>query len=87
MTSNWSTSSKNITRWETSAFFLMSHNSTRAILSPCIGICVLDEQGLCEGCHRTGNEIGSWSAYNDAQRAHIMDTILPKRELQRLSCD
>jgi len=65
----------------------MSNNSARAILSPCIGICVLDEQGLCEGCHRTGNEIASWSAYDDDQRAHIMDTILPKRELQRLSCD
>ena len=52
-----------------------------------MGICVLDEQDLCEGCLRTGNEIASWSIYNDDQRAHIMDTILPKRALQRLSCD
>ena len=29
----------------------------RAILSPCTGVCCLDEQGLCEGCYRTGNEI------------------------------
>ena len=65
----------------------MSKHSSRAILSPCLGICALDKQGLCEACHRTTNEIASWSIYNDDQRAHIMDTILPKRALQRLSCD
>ena len=27
------------------------------ILSPCIGICSLDEEGYCEGCFRTGEEI------------------------------
>ena len=58
-------------------------NFQRAILSPCIGICALDEQGLCEGCHRTGHEIASWSVYSDDQRMHIMETILPKRESQR----
>lgn len=55
----------------------------RAILSPCVGICALDEQGMCEGCHRTTHEIASWSVYNDDQRAYIMDTVLPKRESQR----
>ena len=62
----------------------MSNNTQRAILSPCIGICVLDEQGLCEGCHRSGHEVAAWSAYSDDQRAYIMDTVLPKRELQRV---
>jgi len=61
----------------------MSNNFQRAILSPCIGICVLDQQGLCEGCHRSVHEIASWSAYSDDQRAHIMDSILPGRESQR----
>ncbi|HPO24425.1 MAG TPA: DUF1289 domain-containing protein [Arenimonas sp.] len=55
-------------------------NFQRAIQSPCIGICMLDEQGLCEGCYRTSHEIASWSLYNDEQRAHIMDAVLPARE-------
>ena len=54
-----------------------------AVLSPCIGVCVLDEQGLCEGCHRTGAEIAGWSQMNDEQRLHVMEDVLPVREAQR----
>lgn len=55
----------------------------RAILSPCIGVCELDQQGLCAGCHRTSHEIASWSLYSDDQRAYVMEKILPMRESQR----
>ena len=50
-----------------------------AILSPCIGVCHLDADGLCAGCLRTSSEIGSWSEFSDAQRSFIMDVLLPKR--------
>ena len=49
-------------------------------LSPCIGICELRSDGLCEGCLRTGDEIASWSGLTDAARNHIMDVVLPSRE-------
>jgi uncharacterized protein len=52
----------------------------RAVLSPCIGVCQLDERGLCEGCHRTPAEIASWLHYDDAQRLHLIETVLPQRE-------
>ena len=55
----------------------------RAVLSPCIGTCQLDEQGLCEGCLRTGTEIAQWSQMNDDERLRIMETVLPGRETQR----
>ena len=51
----------------------------RAVLSPCIGICSLDERGLCEGCHRTGQEIAAWSVLDDATRLHLMYVVLPAR--------
>lgn len=54
-----------------------------AILSPCIGICRLDDDGLCEGCYRTGAEIACWSQLSDAQRQHFMDAVLPEREARR----
>jgi predicted Fe-S protein YdhL (DUF1289 family) len=57
--------------------------TSRAILSPCIGICELAADGLCEGCHRTGNEIAMWSRMSDEQRRRFMDEILPEREAQR----
>jgi len=52
----------------------------RAVLSPCIGVCALREDGLCEGCLRTGTEIACWSQMSDEQRLHLMDNVLPQRE-------
>ncbi len=54
-----------------------------AILSPCIGVCCLDEQGLCEGCHRTSAEIARWSQMNDDERLRFMEDVLPVREAGR----
>ena len=55
----------------------------RAVLSPCTGICALDDDGLCEGCHRTGAEIARWSQMNDDERLRLMETVLPVREARR----
>lgn len=51
-----------------------------SVLSPCIGICHVNEQGLCEGCFRTLHEIGAWLQFSPSQREHIMDSVLPERE-------
>ncbi|MBN8726892.1 MAG: DUF1289 domain-containing protein [Xanthomonadales bacterium] len=53
--------------------------STVPILSPCTGICHLDDAGLCEGCRRTGGEIAAWSSMDDEERRRIMDEVLPRR--------
>lgn len=55
----------------------------RAVLSPCIGVCALDNNGLCEGCHRSAAEIASWLHMDDSQRLHMIETILPRREAER----
>ena len=55
----------------------------RAVLSPCIGICSIDDDGLCAGCLRTGDEIASWSLMNDDARLRMMEDILPRRVAQR----
>ena len=57
--------------------------SFRAVLSPCIGICNLDDDGLCEGCLRNSAEIARWSQMNDDERLHIMETVLPVRQSGR----
>ena len=49
-------------------------------LTPCTGICRLDERGYCAGCRRTGEEIGRWRAMSDAERLYVMQVILPSRE-------
>ena len=54
-----------------------------ATLTPCTGVCTLGEDGLCQGCHRTGDEIARWGLMNDVERLRLMDTILPLRETGR----
>ncbi len=51
-----------------------------AMLSPCTGVCCLDERGLCEGCYRTGDEIARWSSMSDGERLRLMEDELPRRE-------
>ena len=57
--------------------------SFRAILSPCVGICSLGEDGLCDGCHRSAGEIARWLQMNDDQRLHLIEVVLPQREARR----
>jgi len=54
--------------------------STPAILTPCIGVCSLRLDGLCEGCLRTTDEIARWSMMSDAERERVMESVLPARE-------
>lgn len=58
-------------------------NTFRPVLSPCIGICALGNDGLCEGCLRTGNEIALWSQMSDDERLRFMEQVLPQREARR----
>jgi uncharacterized protein len=51
----------------------------KAILSPCIGVCTLDAEGFCEGCHRTTGEIAQWMYYTDGERLRLMNEVLPLR--------
>jgi uncharacterized protein len=47
--------------------------------TPCIRVCTLDpETGLCEGCGRTREEIGTWFRIPEEERLRIM-AELPER--------
>lgn len=51
--------------------------------SPCNKICQIDQvTRICLGCHRTLEEIGSWTRYSDAERDAIM-AELDKRRVAR----
>lgn len=54
-----------------------------AIMTPCIGVCSLGADGLCDGCFRTSNEIAAWSTLPDSERRRLMDEVLPTRETAR----
>jgi hypothetical protein len=54
------------------------------VLTPCIGVCTLDPAGYCDGCFRSGDEIGAWLSMADTQRQYMMDVVLPAREARLL---
>lgn len=51
----------------------------RVVLSPCVGVCMLDDDGLCRGCRRTADEIAAWPQMSDDERLRLMDCVLPSR--------
>ena len=51
----------------------------RAIPSPCTGVCMLDEERLCMGCHRSVDEIARWMQLGDDERRRLMEEELPRR--------
>ncbi|MBO0345069.1 DUF1289 domain-containing protein [Roseibium limicola] len=52
--------------------------------TPCNKTCQIHPvTGLCLGCHRSLEEIGSWSRYSDTQRAHIMAELPTRTPAQR----
>lgn len=55
----------------------------RAVLSPCTGVCTLDEDGYCHGCLRSNAEIARWLQMDDDERLRLMEVVLPAREARR----
>ena len=48
--------------------------------SPCISICALDQNDVCEGCFRTGDEIVDWFTANDARKREILEASEQRRK-------
>lgn len=42
------------------------------IPSPCIAVCALDEDDICIGCYRSGDEITDWFMACDEQKREIL---------------
>ncbi|MCF7982104.1 MAG: DUF1289 domain-containing protein [Pseudomonadales bacterium] len=42
------------------------------VKSPCIMVCHLDENKICEGCFRTEKEIEEWNSLNDGKKSEVL---------------
>lgn len=40
--------------------------------SPCISVCVLDENDICMGCYRSADEITDWFMASDDQKREVL---------------
>jgi hypothetical protein len=42
------------------------------VASPCIGVCAIAADNLCEGCFRSLDEISQWALMSDQQRRETL---------------
>lgn len=54
--------------------------NTQETISPCIGVCCMNDDGYCVGCYRTINEIREWVEMGHTQRKALL-RALNDREL------
>jgi predicted Fe-S protein YdhL (DUF1289 family) len=52
----------------------------QAPVTPCIGTCRMDADGLCVGCRRTLAEIARWGTMDDAERRRWIAEVQPVRK-------
>ena len=47
----------------------------KRVISPCVSVCRIDSDNVCEGCGRTIKEIREWSIYSDKRKVTIMKRL------------
>ena len=57
--------------------------SGKTIVSPCVNICYLDDNDICQGCYRSGDEIITWMRLDEEGRKKVLANVR-KRELASL---
>lgn len=45
----------------------------KPVRSPCVSVCVLDDNDICVGCQRAGQEISNWGKMDNQQRRAILE--------------
>ena len=48
--------------------------------SPCISICLLDEENICQGCFRSADEITDWLMASAQQKRDILKRTVERRD-------
>ena len=51
-------------------------------MSPCLGICTLDENSQCMGCLRTLEEIKGWALLKPDEQWALTDELAERRKVQ-----
>ncbi len=51
----------------------MTEPVERPVVSPCVYVCALDENDICTGCQRTGDEITRWGRMNNEERRQVLE--------------
>lgn len=53
------------------------------VKSPCISVCALTEDDICQGCYRTAREITDWTTLSEAEKRVVLKAC--RKRYQRLN--
>ncbi len=53
----------------------MSDSAQAPVPSPCVSICALDDNNVCLGCYRSGEEISRWGELSNDEKRAVMDKV------------
>lgn len=48
--------------------------------SPCVSICVLSEDDICQGCFRSADEITDWFMASNEEKQAVLERAAKRRE-------
>ena len=54
---------------------MKTYDPSKDIPSPCVSICALDDDDICIGCHRSGEEISQWGSMSAEQKQSVMNKV------------
>ncbi|SBS31455.1 hypothetical protein MSP8887_01635 [Marinomonas spartinae] len=57
------------------------------VKSPCVNICLLNEEDICVGCYRSGREISLWGGMNKASQLAVMKKVREREARSKLVSD
>lgn len=52
----------------------------KAIASPCISVCALEEDDICSGCFRDLDEIARWSTLGNDEKRAVLHRCQQRRQ-------
>lgn len=50
------------------------------VRSPCVSICALNDDDICIGCQRTGDEILRWTSMTDDERRQVLKNVVERED-------
>ncbi|MBB5322861.1 DUF1289 domain-containing protein [Marinobacter oulmenensis] len=50
------------------------------VRSPCVAVCALDENDMCIGCQRTGDEILYWTRMTNEERREVLRKVAEREK-------
>ena len=57
---------------------LLSKKS-QVVPSPCVDICALDDDDVCIGCYRSGDEITTWGKMSNDEKKQTLQKVRERR--------